>query len=196
MKRDRAPTGTDSPPMCAPAEPVWRRLSRRLVHETPFLRLHEDQVLTPAGQLTTYGVVESGHCVGVLPFVTDDAVLMVRQHRYIAGRHTWEMPTGGVHPGEEVEEAAQRELAEEAGYRAGRLTHLHTFHTSKSSIDETAHLYLGRDLTPSAATPDDCERIQRRVMPLREVLQMVLSGEITDSMTVIAVLMAARQVGI
>ena len=133
--------------------------------------------------------------MGVLPFVDDDHVVMVRQHRYLAGRFTWEMPTGGVEEGEAIEDAAQRELAEEAGYRAGELRHVHSIHTSKSCMDETAHLYIGRDLRPDAALPDEVEDIERRVMLFARVLEMVLSGEITDSMTVIAVLLAARERG-
>lgn len=176
---------------------TWRRLDGgRVIHETPFLRLREDRVLTPDGREALYGVVECGRCVGVLPFLDDRTVLMVRQHRYIAGRYTWEMPTGGVDAGEPVEAAAQRELAEEAGYRAGELIHVSTYHTSKSSIDETAHLFLGRSLQPASARPDDTEAIERRAFPFQEVLGMVLSGEITDSMTVIAALHAARRLGL
>ena len=60
----------------------------------------------PNGTTTIYGVVECGQCVGVLPFVDDDHVLMVRQYRYVFGEdHRWEMPTGGVHAGESLEDA-------------------------------------------------------------------------------------------
>jgi ADP-ribose pyrophosphatase len=175
---------------------VWRRIGGRVVHETPFLTLREDRVLTPDGRESTYGVVACGHCVGVLPLFEDGSVAMVRQHRYIADRFTWEMPTGGVHAGESPEQAAQRELAEESGFRAGALEHLCTYHTSKSSIDETAHLYLGADLEPAEAEPDDTEFIERARMPLEQVLAMVLDGEITDSMTIIAVLHVARRLGV
>ena len=88
-------------------------------------------------------MVEAGHCVGVLPFVDADRVVLVRQYRYIIARPTWEMPTGGVDDGEDVQVAAQRELTEEVGYRAGRLTRVSSYHTSKSSMDETAHLFIG-----------------------------------------------------
>jgi ADP-ribose pyrophosphatase len=83
--------------------------------------------------------------VGVLPFLDPDTVVLVRQYRYVAGRHTWEMPTGGARPGEPIQDAAQRELAEESGYRAGRLEPVCSYHTSKSVMDETAHLFLGFD---------------------------------------------------
>lgn len=175
-----------------PADVPWVCTGSRVLHTTPFLQLRMDDVELPDGRTIAYGVVDTGACVGVLPFVDPDHVVLVRQYRYIAGRFTWEMPTGGVHDGETVTEAAQRELAEEAGYRAERLEPLGAYHTSKSSIDETAHLFLGMGLRPAEATPDDTEFTQRRVFPLAEVLDRVLDGRITDSMTIIAVLRAAR----
>ncbi len=172
---------------------VWQRLDGgRVVFQSRFLTLREDRVRTPDGRESTYGVIDCGHCVGVLPFVDDDTVWMVRQHRYIADRFTWEMPTGGVNRGEPTEDAAQRELAEEAGFRAGRLVHVSSYHTSKSCMDETAHLFLGYDLTPAAAKSDPDEQIERRALPFADVVSMVSSGEITDGMTIVAVLSALR----
>jgi len=146
----------------------------------------------PDGQTTIYGVVECAEAVGVLPFVDSDTVLLVGQYRYVARGFYWEMPTGGQHQGETLEEAAQRELAEEAGYEAGRLVKLCDFHTSKSILREVAHLYLAEELRPARRPPDRTEFIERREFPFREVLQMVERGDIKDSMTVIAVLHAAR----
>ncbi len=166
----------------------WVREGRETVYRTGFFKVHRDRVLLPDGRRIDYGVVECGHCVGVLPVLADGSIVLVRQYRYIAGRATWEMPTGGVHEGELPELAAQRELAEEAGYHAGSLDHLSTYHTSKSSIDETAHLYLGRGLEPAQAEGDDTEFIDTRVFSFEQVMEMVNSGEILDSMTLIAVL--------
>jgi ADP-ribose pyrophosphatase len=90
-----------------------------------------------------------------------------------------------------VEEAAQRELAEEIGYGAARLTHVCTYHTSKSIMDETAHLFLGEEMTKLTLPPDETEFIATRPFPFSEVLGMVRAGEIVDSMTIIAVLFAA-----
>ena len=148
--------------------------------------------MLPDGQTTIYGVVECAEAVGVLPFVDSDTVLLVGQYRYVARGFYWEMPTGGQHQGETLEEAAQRELAEEAGYEAGRLVKLCDFHTSKSILREVAHLYLAEELRPARRPPDRTEFIERREFPFREVLQMVERGDIKDSMTVIAVLHAAR----
>lgn len=174
------------------ASSPWVRLSRRRAYENSWIAVDEDVVELPSGATTVYGIVRCGSCVGMLPFVDADHVLLVQQFRYITGQITWEMPTGGVHAGESIEAAAQRELAEEAGVRAGRLTPLTAFSTSKSVVDETAHLFLAHDLTPDAATPDETEDLQLSAFPFAEALDMVLAGRIVDAMTIIAVLWADR----
>ena len=171
----------------------WRMLSTRSVYANKWISVREDLVALPDGRTTIYGVVSCGECVGVLPFLDPDTVLLVRQYRYVAGCPTWEMPTGGVHAGETLEQAAQRELAEETGHRAHHLLPVSTYHTSKSVVDETAHLFLAEGLQPAETTPDETEFIDVRPFPFDAVLRMVLDGEIVDSMTVVAVLLAARR---
>ncbi|MGH7319439.1 MAG: NUDIX domain-containing protein [Candidatus Rokuibacteriota bacterium] len=171
----------------------WRTVSTRLVYRNPWIRVEENQVELPSGRTTLYGVVRCGACVGVLPFLDPETVVLIRQYRYVAQGVFWEMPTGGVHPDEPLEEAAQRELREEVGYVAERLTPLVSYHTSKSVVDETAHLFCGEGLTPAVTPPDDTEFIEVSPVPFRTAIRMVESGEIKDSMTVIAVLHAARR---
>jgi ADP-ribose pyrophosphatase len=177
-------------------EEPWQTLSSREVYRNPWTQVREDVVRLPDGRTTIYGVVTFGDCVGTLPLAEDSRVLLVRQYRYVQGTVTWEMPTGGVKSGESLEEAARRELLEEAGLQTARLTHLSTYHTSKSVVRETAHLYLAEGLTAvETHEHDETEFISTAWKPFDEVLDMVLRGAITDSMTVIAVLTAARRLG-
>jgi ADP-ribose pyrophosphatase len=201
MKRCRAPGATwynGAVAMSAPEDPQqwprtpWKTASSRPVYANRWMKLREDIALLPDGRTTIYGVVECAEAVGVLPFLDADTVLLVGQYRYVAQDFYWEMPTGALHAGESLEQAAQRELAEEAGHEAGRLIKLCDFHPSKSILTEIAHLYLGEDLRPASRPADATEFIERRAFPWREVLGMVERGEIKDSMTVIAVLHAAR----
>jgi ADP-ribose pyrophosphatase len=173
-------------------EVPWKTLSSSEIYRNKWLQLREDQVELPDGRKSIYGVVTCGDCVGVLPFIDPKTVLLIKQYRYVAKRVTWEMPTGGVHTGESIEEAAQRELGEEVGYWAGRLKWVSSYHTSKSVMDETAHLFIGEDLAEVKLDSDETEFIQVQPFPFEKVVQMVLASEILDSMTVIAVLHAAR----
>ncbi len=176
-----------------PPQP-WKTLSSREVYKNPWIRVREDIAEMPNGKTTIYGVCEFGQCVGVLPFVDDDHVVLVRQFRYTTKEnHRWEMPTGGMHASETPEQAAQRELMEEVGYRADELTWLSSFHTSKSVCEEVAHLYVGRGLVAANAVPDDTEFIEQAILPFDQVLQMVIDSEIRDAMTMLAVLLVARQ---
>jgi ADP-ribose pyrophosphatase len=159
--------------------------------------VREDVVEMPDGRTTIYGVVECGHCVGVLPFIDNRHVVLVRQYRYVfAENQRWEMPTGGVKPAESLQAAARRELLEEVGYTAAELVEINSFYTSKSVVHEIAHLFIGRMLTPVQASPDETEFLEVEIFPFEHVLDMVLKSEIRDSMTVIAVLFAARQLGL
>jgi ADP-ribose pyrophosphatase len=174
----------------------WKTLKSQPIYENRWMRLREDLAELPDGRTTIYGVVSTGHCVGVLPFLDDGRVLLVRQHRYVFGEsHRWEMPTGGVHPGETPEQAAQRELREEVGYSAARLDWASTYYTSKSIVEEVAHLYLGYGLAAAALPPDETEFFEIGAFPFAEALDMVVRREIRDGMTVIAVLHAARRLG-
>jgi ADP-ribose pyrophosphatase len=175
------------------ARTPWRRLTSRPVYENPWIRVREDQVELPDGRTTLYGVVQCAGCVGVLPFVDAHTVVLVGQYRYVAGGFYWEMPTGAVKTGESEEAAVQRELAEEAGYEADQLIKLCAYHTSKSVVDETANIYLAEGLRPVTRRADPTEFIEVRAFHFDEVVRMVERDEIKDSMTIIAVLHAARR---
>ena len=175
------------------ARAAWRTLSTRQAYVNPWIRVREDMAETPDGRTTLYGVVECKPCVGVLPFLDAGTVVLVGQYRYVARDFYWEIPTGGMLEGEREEAAAQRELAEEAGYEAERLIKLCTFHTSKSILDETAHLYMAESLRPAVRDGDDTEFIEVRAFAFDEALRMVETSEIRDAMSVIAILHAARR---
>ena len=93
-------------------------------------------------------------------------------------------------------DAAKRELKEETGLVANSWTKLARIHTSNSATDEEGLLYIAEDLTQMEAEPEDTEVLQIRRLDLTEAVEMVMSSEITDSLSVCAILMAARLKGI
>jgi 8-oxo-dGTP pyrophosphatase MutT (NUDIX family) len=172
---------------------LWTTRSTRPVYGNRWMDVAENVVTLPSGHVTLYGVVRTSPCVGVVPLIGGARVLLVRQFRYVARRFTWEIPTGGVHPGETLEEAARRELREEAAVEARTLRPLLSFDTSKSVVEETAHLFVATvDTIDHAALvpaqPDDTEDIERRIFSIEEVHAMVIVREIVDSMSLLALL--------
>ena len=170
----------------------WKTLSSREIYRNKWMHLREDLAEMPDGRTTIYGVVTFGECVGVVPLLADDRVVLVRQWRYVQCDARWEIPTGGVGQGEALEAAAQRELAEESGYRAGRLRYLCRYYTSKSVCRETAHLYLGEALEPTEVPLDETEFLEVATFPFAEAVRMATDGTIMDSMSIIALLHCAR----
>jgi 8-oxo-dGTP pyrophosphatase MutT (NUDIX family) len=160
------------------------------------LTLREDVWRLPTGIEKTYPILHVGLTVGVVPFVDAERVLLVRQFRHLARADSWELPGGGGLPNETPEGAAQRELREEGGYRAGRLTFLTRFFPSSAYLDETAYCFVGEGLVADPLASDDDEFFERRVVPFREAVAMALDDRITESVSKVALLAAALRLNL
>ncbi|HWP62836.1 MAG TPA: NUDIX hydrolase [Candidatus Binatia bacterium] len=175
----------------------WRRLARRLVYRNPWIEVVEDSVVRPDGEPGIYGVVHfRNRAVGVVAFEPPDQVLLVGQYRYTLDAYSWEIPEGGVPEGEDLRAGAERELAEETGYRARTWRELVRVHTSNSVTDEVGAVFLATDLVPGEARPDGTEELAVRWLPLGEALAMIDRGEITDALSQVGLLRVALELGI
>jgi 8-oxo-dGTP pyrophosphatase MutT (NUDIX family) len=167
----------------------WKTLSSRAVYENPWIAVREDQVIRPDGLPGIYGVVHfKNRAVGVLPVDRDGAVWLVGQHRYPLGAYSWEIPEGGCPETESPEETARRELREETGLIAGRLELVATSHLSNSVSDELGFVFRATGLVEGADEQEGTERIEVRRVAWSEAWRMYKAGQITDSLSVIAIL--------
>jgi ADP-ribose pyrophosphatase len=130
--------------------------------------------------------------VAIVPLDGEGNVLLVRQYRLPAGEALLEVPAGGVDDGESVEEAAQRELREETGFRAGRLERLTGFFVSPGYCTEFIHMFIATDLVDDPTDGDEDEEISIERVSLREALRLVGSGEIKDGKSIVGLLFASR----
>ncbi|MDB4991190.1 MAG: hydrolase [Myxococcaceae bacterium] len=163
-------------------------LSSRPVYDNPWIEVIEHQICKPRGGTGVYGVVHyKNRAVGVVPYERGE-IWLVGQWRFPLARYSWEIPEGGAPSGEDVEACARRELEEEAGLVAGQLRPLLTMHLSNSVSDEVAHVFVATELSPGISAPDDTEELALRKLPLEQAYREVLAGEITDSMSVAAIL--------
>lgn len=166
----------------------WRVVSTEQVYDNPWISVREDQVIRPDGEPGIYGVVHFKNiAVGVLP-VEGDHIYLVGQYRYPLNLYSWEIPEGGCPEGEEPLRAAQRELREETGLEARHWHRLGETYLSNSVADEYAVWFLATGLVPGQQQPEGTEAISVRRVPLREALDMALSGEITDALSLVAIM--------
>ena len=171
--------------------PRWRTLSSREIYSDSFISLRVDHALTPGGTEAHYSVVHfQRRAVGVLPLAEDGKVHLVGQHRYPLDRYSWEIPEGGVPEGVDRLEHCKIELREETGLAARSWRKILTLHTSNSSTDEEALIWLATGLERvGEPEPEPSEADMRQIcIPFAEALDRVAAGEITDAMTVAAIL--------
>jgi ADP-ribose pyrophosphatase len=161
----------------------WTPLGTTTLYTRGRLSLREDAWRLPDGTERVYPLLGVGPTVGVLPMVDDTHVLIIGQYRHLLRAISWELPGGGALPGEDPLVAAQRELREEGGYRAERLTFLTRFWPSTAYLDEEAFCYVGRGLVADPLPADDDEFIERRIVPVDEAVRMALSDEIVESVS-------------
>jgi len=171
----------------------WTRLGTTARYARGKLTLREDVWRLPDGQEVVYPVLHVGVTVGVLPFVDDTHVLLVRQYRHLPGAMSWELPGGGALAGEDPLVAAQRELREEGGYRAERFELLTRFWPSNAYLDEVAYCYAAHGLRVDPLPQDHDEFLERRVAPVEDAIRMVRDGEITESVSKVTLLQYASQ---
>ncbi len=174
------------------SEPVvvgpWRRRSRRVAYENPWIDVWQDEVDRPDGSAGIYGMVHfHGRAVGVVAIGDDGRLLLVGQHRYALDEYSWEIPEGGVEPSESLEAGARRELREETGHTAARWRQVARVTLSNSVTDERGALFLAEDLTAGTPEPDPSEVLEVRWATLDEVLAEIAAGEIHDVLTIAGV---------
>lgn len=167
----------------------WKTLTERTAYENPWIRVSHRDVLNPAGGAGIYGVVQfKNTAIGIVPLDDEGHTWLVGQYRYTLGRYSWEIPEGGGPLGTSLLESAQRELLEETGITASRWTPLLEMHLSNSVTDEYGMVYLAQDLAFGESSPEDTEQLRVRRIPLSEAFRMVMEGEITDALSMAAIL--------
>jgi 8-oxo-dGTP pyrophosphatase MutT (NUDIX family) len=166
----------------------WRTLSSRTIYRNPWLVLREDKVIRPDGAEGIYGVVEMRPSCGIVAISEEDQVALVGQWRYVHGKYSLEIPTGGSEQHETPLAAAKRELLEETGLTADVWTGLGSIDNSNGVTTDVAYLFLARTLTggPSASPGD--EQVELHWMPFADAVLSVMNGEITESVSVAAIL--------
>jgi ADP-ribose pyrophosphatase len=163
-----------------------RTLTSRRVYEGRILSLRVDEVETSGGRKAVREVVEHGPGVCVLALTERDSVLLVRQFRYAVGEEMLEVCAGLVEEGEDLQEAAAREMREELGYFPGELRELACFYVSPGYCMETLTLFLATDLKASSLPQDDDEDVRTVEVPCGDIPALLAKGGVQDAKTIVA----------
>ncbi len=165
-------------------------LASERIYEGRLINLRVDQIRTTAGVESVREIVEHPGAVAIIALDEAGRVLLVKQYRHAVRAVTLEIPAGTLEPDEDPLEAAQRELREETGYRAGQLDRLGGIYTAPGFSTEYIHFYLATQLTNDRLTMDEDEVIDLIRLSLAEAIGLIDTGEIDDGKTVSGLLWA------
>ncbi|WP_421751356.1 NUDIX domain-containing protein [Croceimicrobium sp.] len=171
----------------------WTELSRETVYENPWIKVEHSTILNPNGGDGIYGKVHFKNlAIGVLAITDKEEIFLVGQERFpFDGAYSWEIIEGGGPIEIDPLESAKRELKEETGLEASEWEFMQEMHLSNSVSDERSLCFIAKNLTQKEAEPEDSEKLKIKKLPFQEALQMVLEGEIKDSISVAAILQYA-----
>ena len=163
----------------------WQTLSSKEIYDNPWINLTEHQVINPNGGKGIYGKVHFKNlAIGIVVLDEEENIWLVGQYRFPLNQYSWEIPEGGGPLDADPLDSAKRELLEETGITAKNWQEIQQIHLSNSVSDELGIIYLARDLSYGEAQPEETEQLVVRKLPFEEAYQMVLRGEITDSLSV------------
>lgn len=163
-------------------------LSSESLFKGRVMEIFRDQIVEPSGIKAMREWVKHPGSVVVLPVFPDGRVLLIRQYRYAAGQEMWELVAGHKEPTEDFETGAHRELEEESGYTAKKMKKLLEFYPSPGFLSEQMVVFLAEDLTKGKTRQEEDEKIDQKIVTLKQAQDWIRSGKIVDAKTVAGIL--------
>ncbi len=160
------------------------------LYEGKIVNLRIDTVELADRKYSKREIVEHPGGVAIIPICGDNCLVLVKQYRKAVERFLYEIPAGKLELNEEPRETAVRELKEETGYTANKLTYMYEFYTSPGYCNEKIYMFLGEDLVEGEAVPDSGEFIEHETFNMEDLLKMIDRGEILDGKTIMGIYLA------
>lgn len=168
-----------------------KTLGSETIYKGKILNLRKDKVTVLNGQSTREIIEHNGGAV-IVPVLSDNKIVMVKQYRKAADSVLLELPAGKIDPGEDPETTAIRELKEETGYAAGEISKLTSIYPTPGYSEEVLYIYMAKDLKPGETDFDENEALDIIEVPIDQITNKIMNGEIKDAKTIVGVLMADR----
>ncbi|MDR2899587.1 MAG: NUDIX hydrolase [Clostridiales bacterium] len=165
-----------------------RLISSETVYKGRIINVKNDVIEFERGKQGVREIVVHGGAAAIVAVDRDGKLLFVRQYRHSTGKEVLEIPAGTLEKGEDPDICAVRELEEETGYKAGKISFLIKFYSAIGFCTEVLHIYLAEDLEEGHVNFDEDEYIELERYSLDETVDMIFKGEIIDSKTIASVL--------
>lgn len=166
----------------------YKILNSEIAFKGKVLSVKKDEITLPNGKTAFREVVLRGDATAVVPIDKDGNIILVRQYRHPALKELLEIPAGMLEEGEDPEICAMRELEEETSFKAEKLIHLTTMYPAVGFCTEKIYIYLAKDLTQGEFNLDEDEFISVEKYSLEEAINLIYSGDIIDSKTIVGIL--------
>ena len=165
-----------------------KTIKAKTIYEGSFLTLNRDKVLLPDGNISNREWIKHPGAICCVPILPNGKIGLIKQYRYAVKEEMIEIPAGKLDQNETPEKCALRELEEEIGYRANKLTFLTNIHPAVGFTNEKMWLYLAEKLVKTEQSLDFDEFLELIPTKLDDAVQMVWNRQITDVKTVIGIL--------
>lgn len=167
----------------------FKTLSQKIVWSCPWYSVRRDEILLPDGRPGVYNVVQKEAAVWILPVTAENQVVLIRHYRYTVDDWCWEIPAGGLKPGQSPAAAARAELAEEVGGLARQLDYLGQSYMANGICNEAGHFFLATGVTLGQTAHEAAEVIEVHLKTIPEALQMARTNVINDAPSALVVLL-------
>ena len=165
-------------------------IKSEIIYQGRVFDVRQDHVRLPNGQTTNLDIVAHGGAVVLVPVDEEGNIWFLRQYRHAIGVELVELPAGTLEDGEEITEAAQRELREEIGMAAETLKKIGAFYLAPGYSTELLHIFLAKKLSPAPLPGDDDEFLQVEKKPIQEFYETAWQQQIQDAKSLAALLLA------
>lgn len=169
----------------------FKQLDSKIAWSCDWYHVRQDTIQLPDGSIGQYNIVEKAPAVWVLPITPDNQIVLVHQYRYTVNDICWELPAGGVKPGQTLQAAALEELHEEVGGTTNNpLIYGGQFYTANGITNEVSHYFIATNVLLSSPAHEPAESMEVHTKPIAEVLQMAHNHQITDGPSALILLLA------